>query len=75
MIVITKSFERVVKVDGVLYTVSQDKTKNELSIYRKKDNARIYMHHLKDGYVMYAKQNQGLIKKIFNESHIERFML
>lgn len=71
-LVLTKSFVRITQTKGhIVYKVIQKKEDNSIVILE--DEEEIYRYQ--DGVVKYNKYNEGIITRVFDHFHIERYLL
>ncbi len=69
----TKSFERVIRVDGVMYKIVQDQHEQVLSVYNEQDC--IYKMIGEESVVIYDNNNIELITRILHQAHVDRYAL
>ena len=70
---INKDFIRKITIGTTAYLIEQHKKSNSLSIVQKNGNRMIYMYI--NARVMYDRDNEQLIKDIFDMAHIDRYVM
>jgi hypothetical protein len=73
MLYFNKSFIRKVHVGRDYYNIEQNGVDQSIIITRKKTNKVIYIY--KDGVATYDPRDAQLIKLLFHEAHIERYVM
>jgi hypothetical protein len=75
MLNFTKTFIRKINVGRDTYTIEQNGATQTITILRKKTNTFIYTYNANDNTCEYDPQDLQLIKLLFQEAHIERYLI
>ncbi len=69
----TKSFERVLRVDSVMYKIVQNQKEQLLCVYNEHDC--IYKMIGEENNVIYDVKDIELITRILHQAHVDRYAL
>ena len=73
-IVFTKSYERVLRVDGLVYKIVQDQNEQTLCVYDERCEC-IYKMIGNESAVIYDVQLVKLITRVLHQAQIDRYAL
>jgi hypothetical protein len=68
----SKSFERVISINSINYTIVQQQKDSSITILRQ-DNKIMYRYDGEIYYVFYEDEDIALVSRIFNQAHYDRY--